>query len=87
MGVDISEIAWAGICRMYEEAERREAARLAIRHHIGNPDVDRKSRRLNSLPGKLLYVFPLHEWRVLWEWDGDSKIVWSVTWLIAHRKS
>lgn len=87
MSVVFSELAHVGIARMYDEAERQKMARLAIEHHIGVSDVDRKSRRLNLVSGKQYYVFPLHEWRVLWEWDGDVKIVWHVTWLIAHRKS
>jgi hypothetical protein len=72
---------------MYDEAERQKMARLAIEHHIGVPDVDRRSRRLGSDPNGRLYVFPLHEWRVLWESGEDDRIVWSVKWLIAARKT
>lgn len=87
MSVIISEIAQAGIASLYIERERCEAAYWSIRLHIAHPNADQRSRRLNSIPGKALYVFPLGDWRVLWEWDGDDKIVWSVKWLIAARKS
>ena len=77
---EFSRIARQGLIRLIDDAERRISYEYAIRHHLSNPDVWRRSRRLAGRADVMLYAYALIPGRVVWEQRAaDHVIVWSVT--------
>ena len=92
MAVHLSEIALAGLSRIAREQGREDldlALAAAIKLHLGQNEPQNKSVELDGPPGweqTRVYLFAMSRWRVLWSFDGDDVVVWSVKELSDYRQ-
>lgn len=75
--VEFSELSLNGLEKIYPDIERRETARHAVEWYVKRDDTLRKSRACPAFEDKNLFVFPLHDMRVLFERNGIVR-VWSI---------
>jgi hypothetical protein len=84
--VTFAEIALVGLKNVTENEEMARALQSSIALHLRN-DGALKSVELQLPGGKLLFLFAMMHWRILWELEGpeaDDIMVWSVSFRRMH---
>jgi len=76
--VEISELAYAGLARVEPDSERQKAIASAIKLKVAQPNTLELSFPIPVPPDKLVYMYPIHKFRVTWELLPDSRKVWSI---------
>ena len=75
--VEFSELALKGLERIHPDPERASSAKFSIEWFVKREETLHKSRRCPAFDDKVMFIFPLHDMRVLYERNGTVK-VWSV---------
>lgn len=92
MKVKLSEIAQASLVRIAKDRARIDlglALGSAIRLHLSQEDVEEKCIRLRNPPeweAAGVYLFPMHEWAIIWSAHDADIIVWNVKDLRGYRR-
>jgi hypothetical protein len=75
--IEFSEIAIKGLEKCYPDAEKRITAFHSIEWYVKREDTLEKSRACPAFDDMEMFIFPLHDMRILFERNGLVK-VWSI---------
>jgi hypothetical protein len=80
MIVVFSELASAGLKRIFPDEDKREDYRLSIVFFLKARDAERKAFPLDVFPDKQMYLRYLDEIRIMYELVafGKPTVVWSI---------
>ena len=84
MSVTLTKIAdkcFARIARDRQRPDLELSLRSSVLLHLSNPDIERKSFRMDDRPewkAKLVYLFQMGEWGVVWSLESDEVMVWFI---------